>query len=153
MDMVQQVGACDLDLGRARATGLAAYEKIDTMLAETRPDILDIVLPPTAQAETLTRAFAAAVPVVICQKPFCRNLDEARQMVQLAKDADVTLIVHENFRFQPWYRAIKSALDARSIGEVHQITFRLRPGDGQGPDAYLDRQPYFRDYRAGLLEL
>ncbi len=24
------------------------------------------------------------------------------------------------------------------------MTFRLRPGDGQGPDAYLDRQPYFR---------
>ncbi len=24
------------------------------------------------------------------------------------------------------------------------MTFRLRPGDGQGPGAYLDRQPYFQ---------
>jgi predicted dehydrogenase len=27
---------------------------------------------------------------------------------------------------------------------VHSIAFRLRPGDGQGPQAYLDRQPYFQ---------
>jgi len=27
---------------------------------------------------------------------------------------------------------------------VHNIAFRLRPGDGQGPRAYLDRQPYFQ---------
>ena len=30
------------------------------------------------------------------------------------------------------------------IGEWLQATFQLRPGDGQGPRAYLDRQPYFQ---------
>ena len=25
-----------------------------------------------------------------------------------------------------------------------KLTFRLRTGDGQGPDAYLSRQPYFQ---------
>ena len=32
---------------------------------------------------------------------------------------------------------------ARS-GALHGVAFRLRPGDGQGPRAYLDRQPYFQ---------
>jgi predicted dehydrogenase len=27
---------------------------------------------------------------------------------------------------------------------VHGVAFRLRPGDGQGAQAYLDRQPYFQ---------
>ncbi|MEL7133860.1 MAG: gfo/Idh/MocA family oxidoreductase, partial [Pseudomonadota bacterium] len=45
---------------------------------------------------------------------------------------------------QPWYRAIKTTLEADTIGAVLNATFRLRPGDGQGPDAYLDRQPYFQ---------
>lgn len=27
---------------------------------------------------------------------------------------------------------------------MYQVTFRLRPGDGKGPDAYLERQPYFQ---------
>jgi len=56
----------------------------------------------------------------------------------------VPLVVHENFRFQPWYRVMKALIDAGEIGDLLQITFRLRPGDGQGPDAYLDRQPYFQ---------
>ena len=36
------------------------------------------------------------------------------------------------------------SLDDGLIGSVQQLTFRLRPGDGQGPRAYLDRQPYFQ---------
>lgn len=54
-------------------------------------------------------------------------------------------MIHENFRFQPWYRAIAAELQAGRLGHVQQATFRLRPGDGQGPEAYLDRQPYFRE--------
>ncbi|MEQ3671432.1 hypothetical protein [Pseudophaeobacter sp.] len=29
--------------------------------------------------------------------------------------------------------------------KVRQVTFRLRPGDGQGAEAHLDRQPYFQN--------
>jgi len=31
------------------------------------------------------------------------------------------------------------------------VTFRLRPGDGQGPRAYLDRQPYFQQMERFLV--
>jgi len=55
-------------------------------------------------------------------------------------------MVHENWRFQPWYREIKNLLDAHVIGDLHTMSFRKRMGDGWGNDAYLDRQPYFRDY-------
>ena len=54
------------------------------------------------------------------------------------------MIVHENFRFSPWYREAKRLLDSGSLGTPHAISFRLRPGDGQGVDAYLSRQPYFQ---------
>jgi len=52
--------------------------------------------------------------------------------------------VHENFRFMPWYREAKRLIEAGSFGRLLNIGFRLRPGDGQGPRAYLDRQPYFQ---------
>ena len=35
-------------------------------------------------------------------------------------------------------------METNRLGDVLQTTFRLRPGDGQGPKAYLDRQPYFQ---------
>jgi predicted dehydrogenase len=81
---------------------------------------------------------------VVCQKPLAPTSGEARDIVALAETAGVPLIVHENFRFQPWYRRAKALLDAGRLGQPHAISFRLRPGDGQGPTAYLDRQPYFQ---------
>ncbi|RMF40263.1 MAG: gfo/Idh/MocA family oxidoreductase, partial [Alphaproteobacteria bacterium] len=138
------VASVDRDIARARATGLAAYGDLDAMLAELRPDIIDIITPPVTHLGYIRKALATGPRAVICQKPFCRNLEEAREAARLAEAAGIPLIVHENFRFQPWYRAIRAEIEAGAIGEVLQLTFRLRPGDGQGPDAYLDRQPYFR---------
>ena len=138
------VGACDRDPARARATGLPAYDDLSAMLASQSPDLLDVILPPDAQATAIRAALAAGVRWIICQKPFCRDLDEASEVMHDAANAGATIIIHENFRFQPWYRAIRAALDRGAIGQVHQMTFRLRPGDGQGPDAYLARQPYFQ---------
>ena len=144
MDRVDLVGACDLDLARAEATGLPAYSDLSSMLSGTRPDVLDIILPPEAHAQAIEMAIAYRIPAIICQKPFCCDLAEATRMAEIAESAGIRLIVHENFRFQPWYRALKHALDAGRVGQLLQVTFRLRPGDGQGPDAYLDRQPYFQ---------
>jgi predicted dehydrogenase len=56
----------------------------------------------------------------------------------------VPLVIHENIRWQPWYRQARQLIDAGRLGALHSITFRLRPGDGQGARAYLDRQPYFQ---------
>jgi hypothetical protein len=55
-------------------------------------------------------------------------------------------MVHENFRWQPWYRKIKELQIAGAIGEFTHIHVLTRFGDGWGEQAYLDRQPFFRDY-------
>ena len=144
MDGAALVSVCDRVLDKARATGAAAFADLDDLLAAGVPDILDVILPPVAQADAVRAGLAAGVATIVCQKPFCRTLDEARTIVAEAGEAGTTLIVHENFRFQPWYRAIRHALEEARIGTVLQATFRLRPGDGQGPEAYLDRQPYFQ---------
>ncbi|WP_299772942.1 Gfo/Idh/MocA family oxidoreductase [uncultured Tateyamaria sp.] len=144
MDGVALVGACDLDKAKAQATGAPDFDDLGVMLTEAAPDLLDIILPPPAHAATIRAALTAGIKWIICQKPFCMDIDEARSIVAEAEAAGARLVVHENFRFQPWYRAIKAELEAGSIGEVLNATFRLRPGDGQGPEAYLDRQPYFQ---------
>lgn len=144
IDGIDVVGACDTDLARAKATGAPAFDDLGDMLEQTGPQVLDIILPPPAHAAAIRAALAAGIRWIICQKPFCLDLEEAHTIVAEARAAGARLIVHENFRFQPWYRAIKAELDAGRIGDVLNATFRLRPGDGQGPKAYLDRQPYFQ---------
>ncbi|MEM9911895.1 MAG: Gfo/Idh/MocA family oxidoreductase [Pseudomonadota bacterium] len=139
------VAACDLEIAKAQATGLAAFDDLGAMLGATAPDLLDIIVPPPAHAASIRIALEQGIKTIICQKPFCASLREAEEITELAEQAGATIVVHENFRFQPWYRTIKSALEARQIGTPLQATFRLRPGDGQGRDAYLDRQPYFQE--------
>ncbi len=114
------------------------------LLGDLAPDIVDIAAPPSAHLGLIRAALAAAPRVVVCQKPFCGSLGEAETAAALAAEAGVPLVVHENFRFQPWYRCIRETIAAGDLGDLYQITFRLRPGDGQGPQAYLDRQPYFQ---------
>ena len=151
MDRVHVVGACDLDIEKAKATGAPAFSKLDEMLEETRPDILDIILPSTEHADAIDRAVAYGIPTIICQKPFCTSLAQARLMAEHAEDIGPQIMVHENFRIQPRYRLLKRELEAGRIGAPQQITFRLRPGDGQGGDAYLDRQPYFQTMKRFLV--
>ena len=100
--------------------------------------------PPETHLEFIKMALAQNVEAIICQKPFCTSLTQAKEATRLCKQAGIPLVIHENFRFQPWYRCIRQAIDNDLVGIVHQITFRLRTGDGQGADAYLNRQPYFQ---------
>lgn len=144
MSAAKIVGVADQDFCRAKATGERAFPDLASMLAATSPDIVDIILPPPAQVQAIRMALDAGVRAIICQKPFCTSLAEAEVATQLAADAGIPLIVHENFRFQPWYRLMAAEIASGRLGDVHQASFRLRPGDGQGPRAYLDRQPYFQ---------
>lgn len=138
------IASVDMDLEKARATGVSAYSNIEEMFATEAPDIIDIITPPETHLEAIKAALAKDVSAIICQKPFCGGLEQAKIASELAKQSDIPLIVHENFRFQPWYRTIKTRMECGAIGDVLQISFRLRTGDGQGPKAYLDRQPYFQ---------
>ncbi|WP_382265110.1 Gfo/Idh/MocA family protein [Hoeflea alexandrii] len=144
IEEVELVGIADRNIDKARPSGHPAFINLEQMLEATSPDLLDIIVPPHTHLDTIRVALDHGVKAIICQKPFCASLAEARTAVSLAAKAGVPLIVHENFRFQPWYREMARSLAAGDIGDVHQLTFRLRTGDGQGPEAYLSRQPYFQ---------
>ncbi|MEM9145972.1 MAG: Gfo/Idh/MocA family oxidoreductase [Pseudomonadota bacterium] len=142
------VAIADKDLARAESAaeglGAEAHADLESMLATAELDLLDIASPPPSHLPAIRAGLDAGVRALICQKPFCGDMTAAEEATALAEAAGIPLIVHENFRFQPWYRCIKRAIDAGRIGALHQASFRLRTGDGQGPRAYLDRQPYFQ---------
>ncbi|MCP5151971.1 MAG: Gfo/Idh/MocA family oxidoreductase [Ectothiorhodospiraceae bacterium] len=139
---------CDVDRARLATVAddcphAARFDDLAHMLDAVRPDLVDIVTPPPSHLE-LVRTAAACGAFVVCQKPLAPTLDDARAVVAAARSAGVGLAVHENIRFTPWHREIGRLLRAGTLGRLHNITMRLRPGDGQGRDAYLARQPYFQ---------
>jgi predicted dehydrogenase len=147
---VEIVAVCDRLEDKARAVqqqfGIAnCYTSWTEMLERERPDFFDIITPPPTHQEMC--GFAASRGIhVICQKPLAPTLEEATRIVDHAQAAGIRLMVHENFRWQPWYRKIKGLQNAGTIGEFTHLHMLTRLGDGWGERAYLDRQPFFRGY-------
>ena len=120
------------------------YDNYAQMLDREQPDFVDIITRPDSHLALVQQAAARGIPV-ICQKALAPSFEEAKEIVHLAQNAGVPFMVHENFRFQPWYREIRRQIDQGSIGDrLHSISFRCRTGDGWQSNAYMDRQPYFR---------
>lgn len=146
---VEMAALCDLDLMKAKQTAQyynipRFYDDLEMMLDKEQPDFIDIITPPAFHLGICQQAMDRGI-AIICQKPLVPTLEEAETLSGLAKSAGIPFMVHENFRFQPWFREVRSILDKGQIGDrLHSIYFRMRTGDGWPEDAYLDRQPYFR---------
>jgi len=121
------------------------YTNWKEMLEEEAPDFVDIITPPNTHLE-MCKAAADMGIHIICQKPLAPTFNEAIELVEYVHEKPIRFMVHENWRFQPWYRAIKQLIGEKTVGDIHTMIFRNRMGDGWGRDAYLNRQPYFRDY-------
>jgi D-apiose dehydrogenase len=115
------------------------------MLDRERPDFVDIITPPDTHEEMCAEAAERGIHI-ICQKPLAPTLEAGRRIVDGATAAGVRFMVHENWRWQPWYRAVKAIQADGTIGEFTHLHFLMRLGDGWGEQAYLARQPFFRDY-------
>ena len=148
LEGVNLAAVCDLDSDAASKAAsqydiAATYSDFAKMLDAEEPDFVDIITRPDTHLPLVRTAAARGIPI-ICQKPLAPNYKECCEIVRAAANAGVPLMVHENFRFQPWHREIKRLLDDGAIGSLHSMVVRTRTGDGWQKDAYLARQPYFR---------
>jgi predicted dehydrogenase len=151
---VKLIACCDLDLDRARSLATEfdvphAFDDYRRMLDEVaqgpeKLDFVDIVTRPDTH-KAIVQEVADRGLAMICQKQLAPTANEAAEIVALTESASVPFMVHENFRFQPWYREIKKLLQTGVVGnQLLTLSARIRMGDGWGEDAYLDRQPYFQ---------
>lgn len=145
------VAVCDPDLSRARKRaeefGIArAYDRADTMLSTEEVDALDVASPRETHAAWVEAAAARGIDV-LCQKPLAPTLAEAERLVRRV-GGRVRLMVHENWRFRPWYRELQRWLAAGEIGEIlggfmAEFSSGLLP-DENGRRPALVRQPFMQ---------
>ncbi|MCW5982530.1 MAG: Gfo/Idh/MocA family oxidoreductase [Bryobacteraceae bacterium] len=141
MPEAEIVAACDPDLQRARAAAPSAYSSAEEMLENEELDFLDIATRPDSHLPLARLAAARKLPA-ICQKPMAPNWADALTMVETAERAGARLMIHENWRWQPWYREAQRRIARGDIGRPVSYSFRVRQRDGLGPAPY-PRQPYF----------
>ncbi len=136
------VAACDREIERARSISPLAFDSPERLLAEVELDFVDIATRPAAHPALLRLALGRQLPV-ICQKPLADSLEAGREMLALAGAAHVPVVIHENWRWQPWFREAKRLIGDGAIGAPLCYQFCIRQRDGAGAGAY-PLQPYFR---------
>src|SRR5680860_251015 len=156
IEEVNIVGVCDMDIEKSKTicekNGFKnAYTDVAEIFEKEQPDFVDIFTPPETHLELCLLAVKFGIHI-ICQKPLAPKYSQAEHIAEAIRASEVRLMVHENYRFQPWHREIKKLLDSNIIGEhLHSINLRMRMGDGWQEDAYMNRQPYFREMRKLLI--
>ncbi len=82
-----------------------SYDRMERMLEAERLDFVDILTVPRLHREHCLLAQQAGVHVV-CQKPLCDSLDEARALVAAMDGSPKLFAVHENHRYRPWFQKV-----------------------------------------------
>jgi D-apiose dehydrogenase len=124
------VAICDQNAERLNGVGdqfdiATRYSDARAMLEKERPDFVDIATTVSSHRHLVELAAELNIPV-ICQKPFAQNLDDAKAMVTICANANVPLMVHENFRWQSALLKVKKVLQHGAIGKPFwgRVSFR-----------------------------
>ena len=149
MEGVELVAAADPDLARAVKAAPHAYATLAEMLDAEELDIVDIATRPETHAALVKESLGRGLPT-ICQKPLAPTWEESKEIAALAERAGVPFMVHENWRWHPWYREVHRLIQAGAIGRPITYCFRARKRDGLGSEPYRD-QPYFREMNRLLI--
>ena len=127
------IAVCDVIKDKAdRAAekyGARAFYSVDDLLAAGLP--IDAASVTTAGKENggdhyrpTMQLLGAGIPV-LGEKPISNNLDEARQMVALAKEKGVRYGINLNHRFTPAALLAKQWVTADKLGELNLINMRM----------------------------
>lgn len=124
---VELVAVADADPERVRrAIGgrpILGFSDAASLLRETRPDCVSVVVPTQLHEEVALAAIRAGAHVLV-EKPIAANLEAARRIASAADQEGVVLSVGHIERFNPAIRELKQRLLAGQGGHVIQIRAR-----------------------------
>jgi len=83
-------------------------------------DAIDVCTPPASHREIVVEAARLGKHVLV-EKPMCRTVKEADEMIAAADRAKIVLQVAYMLRFHPTYMRLKRLLEDGSLGEVHLV--------------------------------
>jgi predicted dehydrogenase len=120
------VGICDIDTAKLQsAAGQLGNPMTSTdaaeLLAKTRPDVFCLTTMPNIRYPMIKLAVEARVKLIAYEKPIALNLREARQIMELVRNAGVKTVVSHQHRYGAHYQKVKEIIASGAIGRVHMV--------------------------------
>jgi predicted dehydrogenase len=107
------------------------YEDISQIIAEVKPDLVDICTQPVLHAPLAIQALDAGINVM-CEKPISRSWLEAERVIAAVKRSGKVYQHNENWLFEPDYYTVKKLVDSGAIGELVMMFLTQAHGGPEG---------------------
>ncbi len=98
---------------------MPAFDNYEQLLDEVRPDLVCIATRQTMHADQIEQAVTAGVRGILCDKPLVTSLAELDRVVAACEGIPLAFALDR--RWDPAYRALRSALAATPIGEISSL--------------------------------
>ena len=121
---VDLVSVCDasqyvLDILN-KYTGVNTFSDYRKMIEESRLDCVVVATPSRFHGEMVRYALEHGLHV-FCEKPFCLDLQEGQQLVELAAERKLVNQVGYHYRYVETFRQAYRLLQAGVVGQVHHV--------------------------------
>ena len=105
----------------------AKYSDWRQMIAEQKPDLVDICVPTLLHEEITIEALKAGCDV-LCEKPMATAYEPAKRMADAATECGRALMIGQCVRFYPQYIYLRKAVQEGRYGKVLSASFtRVSP--------------------------
>ena len=121
------------------------YADYRQMLADGDLDIVSVCVPTRAHAEVMQAVAASSVRGVFMEKPICRTLREADEMIAATDAAGIKVVVNHVRSFDPHFRRVRHLIASGAIGQVRSIMAHWHEGMSFGGSHFFDAVRHLLD--------
>ncbi|MBZ5753561.1 oxidoreductase [Metabacillus rhizolycopersici] len=117
---------------------------LNNLLNDEEIELISICTPPTTHYE-LAKTCLEHGKNVLVEKPFCSTVEEAEEILQLAKEKGLVAMPYQNRRFDSDYLTLVHVLESKKIGEIFEVEIhfdRFRPVDERPIGTKVDGEFY-----------
>jgi predicted dehydrogenase len=124
-------------LAMMRRFGVPDVVETDALIANPEVDLVYIATPPFLHYPQALAALQAGKHV-ICEKPLALAVEEADELVALAREKDLLCIANLMQRYNPLFEAVRRVVESRVLGEcLHGFFENYASDEGLRPEHWF----------------
>ncbi|HEY8660955.1 MAG TPA: Gfo/Idh/MocA family oxidoreductase [Hanamia sp.] len=96
------------------------YRTLETMLADDLVELVIVNTPNYTHYDFAKKALEAGKHVIV-EKPFTINIEEGKELIEIAKKQNKILSVYQNRRYDSDYKTIRKVINENLLGELVEV--------------------------------
>ena len=151
---IDNIGFIDIDDNKAKKAAKKWNKNNSTFMMEIKNnfDIISICTPTENHYESLLSALEMNPKIVIAEKPFCKNIEEAKIISDIYKEKNIPIIVGYIRRYNKIHESIKDIINIDEIGTIYSCTLYYDRGFKRDGSHFIDLCNYwFGNFEKGQL--